>query len=457
MSVEDVPASRLMGWALRRKLTKKHVVRILHLARSTFVRNVAMVTFGTAIAQAITVGFSPVITRLYGPEAFGILGIFLSLVLMIIPIASLAYEHAIVLPASDGDARALLRLSIYIGIGITLLSTVLFGVFHQQIGNALGFGAATLYLLLVPIVVLCSATAQPLQQWLIRKKQFRSISGVEISYATTMGVSKSGFGLIAATAPVLLVLNAIGYALQSVLLWLAARRTLFERFEPTERASLERVAHIYRDFPLYRAPQLLMQSISRNLPTIILAALFNPSFAGFYTLSIRVLLLPVIVISNSVAKVFLQHITEAAYHGERLRQPIIKTTGGLALIGLLPFSIVIVFGPQLFGLVFGADWITAGEYARWLALWLFVSFISTPCVQAIPILGLQAKAFVFETLLQVFSTGLFAFGAFVLASDIKAIAIFSIVFAIGNIGRNIWVIVRSDSCLREGFCGDVES
>lgn len=49
------------------------------LTKSKFVRNVAIVATGTAGAQAITMAFAPIITRLYGPEAFGLLGTFMAI------------------------------------------------------------------------------------------------------------------------------------------------------------------------------------------------------------------------------------------------------------------------------------------------------------------------------------------------------------------------------------------
>jgi IS5 family transposase len=71
---------------------------------------VAVVASGTAGAQAITMGFSPVITRLYGPEAFGLLGVFMAMVQVLVPAAALTYPIAIVLPKEDRDARVLARL-----------------------------------------------------------------------------------------------------------------------------------------------------------------------------------------------------------------------------------------------------------------------------------------------------------------------------------------------------------
>jgi O-antigen/teichoic acid export membrane protein len=93
--------------------------------RSKFVRNVAVVASGTAASQAIAIAFSPLITRLYGPDAFGILGAFLAIVSVLTPIAALSYPIAIVLPKEDVDARGLARLSAYISIFIGILLSIL--------------------------------------------------------------------------------------------------------------------------------------------------------------------------------------------------------------------------------------------------------------------------------------------------------------------------------------------
>ena len=48
--------------------------RILAFSKRPFVRNVVTVASGTAASQAIVMAFSPLITRIYGPEAFGLQG-----------------------------------------------------------------------------------------------------------------------------------------------------------------------------------------------------------------------------------------------------------------------------------------------------------------------------------------------------------------------------------------------
>ena len=86
--------------------------------KSRFVRNVAVVASGTAAAQAIGMAFSPLITRLYGPEAFGLLGIYTSLLGVLGPITALTVPVAIVLPKDDDEAKRLAFLSLFIATGM---------------------------------------------------------------------------------------------------------------------------------------------------------------------------------------------------------------------------------------------------------------------------------------------------------------------------------------------------
>lgn len=48
------------------------------LPRSSFARNVAVLAGGTAVGQAIVVLASPILTRLYTPEDFGVLAVYTS-------------------------------------------------------------------------------------------------------------------------------------------------------------------------------------------------------------------------------------------------------------------------------------------------------------------------------------------------------------------------------------------
>jgi O-antigen/teichoic acid export membrane protein len=152
----------------------------------------------------------------------------------------------------------------------------------------------------------------------------------------------------------------------------------------------------YRDFPFYRAPQLLLNTVSRVTPLLVLGSLFGPSAAGFYAIAQSTLYLPVTVIAQSVGKVFVQRLATQAHDRKPLRPLILRATSGLVLLGFIPFGLIMLGGPWLFGLVFGSEWLEAGHYARWLAVWVFFHFVNIPAVHSLSLSNSQGILLVWE-------------------------------------------------------------
>ncbi|HCJ30854.1 MAG TPA: polysaccharide biosynthesis protein, partial [Pseudomonas sp.] len=133
MSVIDQPSVRRGSSPVRERLAS-----LLHgSVRSKLLRNILTVVTGTAGAQAITLAFMPVITRIYGPEAYGVLGTFLSVTMMLIPVAALTYPIAIVLPKRDGDARGLVRLALATALTLAMVVALTLQFFGDRLAAAL--------------------------------------------------------------------------------------------------------------------------------------------------------------------------------------------------------------------------------------------------------------------------------------------------------------------------------
>ena len=65
---------------------------------SSFATDTLKLVTGTTLAQIISVLASPLVTRLYGPEAYGLLALFNLITSIIGVIACMRYELAIMLP-----------------------------------------------------------------------------------------------------------------------------------------------------------------------------------------------------------------------------------------------------------------------------------------------------------------------------------------------------------------------
>lgn len=414
--------------------------------RNRVVRNVAVLASGTVAAQAITMAFSPFITRIYGPEAFGLQGTFMAIVAVTTPLAALSYPIAIVLPRKDKEALSLVRLSVILSFVVALLASVFLVSGGDWLTATLGFESVAGYIFLIPVIMLFSAWTQIAHQWLIRKKQFGVIARTAVVQSLILNSAKTGIGWLHPLAVVLIVLATLGQGLYSGLLYFGARRRFRAELpdsEIGERIPMKEPAHRYSDFPFYRAPQNFINAASQSLPVFLLATLFGPAAAGFYALAKMVMGLPSTLIGKAVSDVFYPRITEAAYNGENLPRHIVQATCFLIAIGIVPFSLIVLFGPGLFSFVFGPAWETAGEYARWLALFFLFNFINKPSVAAAPVLGIQRGLLLYE----LFSTAAKVLGLVVgfywLGSDVWAVALFSIIGVLAYFAMMLWILYHA--------------
>lgn len=419
------------------------------LRKHPFVKNVFIMASGTAAAQVITMALSPIITRLYGPEAFGLLGVFTATIAVITPIAAFTYPIAIVLPKSEQEAKGIIRLSLNISVTISIIVAVILMLFNESIVQLFNIGAITPFMYLIPLVILFAGLLQVTEQWLIRTKQFGITASVKFFHSLVLNGSKVGIGLFYPVAAVLIVLTVFGQLLNALMMIFGVIRknnkngqsSVLE--DSSDPLSLKKIAKRYKDFPLFRAPQVFINAASQSLPVLMLTSFFGPASAGFYSIGRTVLSIPSQLISKSVGDVFYPRISEAANNGENLTKLIIKSTFALAAIGVLPYGIIILFGPPLFAFVFGTEWVTAGEYARWIALWVFFMFINQPSVRALPVLSAQAFHLKFTFFTLITRTTVLAIGYFVFSSDLVAVALFGVSGGMLNIILILMSIQRS--------------
>lgn len=411
--------------------------KLKRLSQSKFARNVAIVATGTAGAQAITMVFAPLITRFYGPEAFGILGTFTAILAVLAPIAALSYPIAIVLPKREADAVGLAKLSIRIALVTSLLTALLLWLFKASIVQTLSLQTVEPFIMLLPLAMFFSAAMAIMSQWLIRKRLFKITARVAVLQALWINSAKAGVGFFFPVAAVLVMLGALGSALHAFMLWVGVRKSQDGRMASVIKedadADSRELAWRHRDFAYYRTPQIVLNAASQSMPVLMLASFFGPASAGFYALGKMVLGVPTALIGQSVASVFYPRINEAVHKGEDAHNLLVKATYYLAALGAIPFGIVVFFGPWIFGFVFGEEWSTAGIYAQWLALWSYFGFMNRPSVGAIPVFSMQRLFLFYEVVSIGLRAAALTIGFVVFESALIAVAMFSLVSVFLNL------------------------
>lgn len=413
-----------------------------------FIRNVMKVGGGAAGGQFILVLASPIITRLYGPEPFGLWGVFSSIAGIVVPAAALSYTTAIILPRDEATARGLVRISLIATVTTSIATTLLFLAAGPALATALGVRTASSILPLIGAFVLAAGLGEVARQRMIRQQQFNGLAVTNSSASMITAAAQVVGGLIAPGALTLVLTSTFSKLADSAAKWWLVTRNSTTSGEIGLRGlRLRPLASEYRHFPLFRMPQVVIDGVSQAIPPVMLAAFFGPAAAGFYTLCRTVLLLPGGLIGNAVADVFYPRITAAFQGQELLTRIVVKASALTFFAGTLPFITIILFGPWLFTLAFGTEWSEAGTYAQWMSIWLWPMLANRPALQAIHVLSLQKFHLMFTIAGTILRLGAIVGAYAVFATPIASVAAYSIVGCVSNlvlIAAVVYVCRRQD-------------
>lgn len=395
------------------------------LPKTKFMRGVSVLVSGTAGAQILMVLASPLLTRLYGPEAFGEFAVYVALLSVLTVIASFRYQLAIPVAEKEEDAIHLLVLCLYCAAFLAVVVGLALHFFGDRIAAILSVPFTTSVSVALVLGVFLTGVLQAINYWAIRERAYRKLARAKIEKALTTIAIQLGGHLAGSIS--LLGGHIVGHAVSSLSL---SRTTLREKRAIKIRfPKLKEQAWRYRQFPLYSTWGGLLNSAGTQLPSILFAALFSPAVAGIYMLAQRVMASPAGMINQAVGQVFFGHAREAREAGE-----FDKYTGALhahlSMIAAPATAAIFVLAPYLFGVIFGDEWRVAGDYAQCLSVMIYFQFVSSPLTNVFNILEQQKKTLVYNLLL----VALRAVGILVgvwMGSEYIAVLMFSILSALG--------------------------
>ncbi len=236
------------------------------LSSSSLLKNVMAVASGTAAGQVVVLAFSPLITRIYSPETFGLQGVFLSLISILSPAIALRYPMAIVVASDEAEAARLSRLAVMIAFGLSILLGLVLLFADTQILTLLGAEALGAMIWFLPLALFCVALQDVADFRAARLGSFRLVAIVTVVQAFLTNLARVLGGLAAPVAGTLVAVTAIAPAVQSALLTFGnrRRRTPVPPMDPGEALTLLRR---HRDFPLYRVPTDMMNAFAQVVAT----------------------------------------------------------------------------------------------------------------------------------------------------------------------------------------------
>lgn len=356
---------------------------------------------GAAVAMAVSYLVQPILTRMYTPDEFGLLDTFVALLALIVPFSSGKYEDAIILPEDDSEAGHILSLSVIILMLVTAVLTAGL-LFRESIADVLGVAELSYWLPLIPLSLLLVRLAMMGELWSVRVKDFKRISGVNISRTSTMNVTKiltSSYG-----AAGLFAGYVVGFIAAVALYSKNIVRALRLSFSGGVVAGIKRVASRYSAFPTFTMPASILGAMVNRLPFLLLLFFFSTEVVGFYGRAFAAIMVPLSVVGSAVSSVF--YVFAAERRGtDLLAGSTMRVHDRLVLFALYPVAVVVLAGPEIFSVVFGSDWSVSGSYARIVGVWLFMSGVASPLTRLFDVLERQELELRVTAVIFVLQTG----------------------------------------------------
>lgn len=364
--------------------------KITLLKQNKLYRSVGVLVGGTAFSQLLMVLALPFLTRLYAPNDFSILAVYTALLTIISTAACLRFDIAIPLPEQEDTAVHLLLMALFFSLTTSLIISIPILYNPELIANILNQPTIGPYLYLVPVGIFLASGYSALQFWATRNKDFKLITKTRIGQVL-LGVGTQlclgWFGMLS----IGLILGQIIISGAGILsLGRYAKKTIDWQNLRATLSSFKNTFREYEKFPRISTFETLANNAAIQVPLILIAAMAAGAEAGFLMLAMRAMQVPMSLIGNATAQVYLSRASEE-YREGKLPTFTHHTLLGLIKVGIAPLVFFCMIAPYLFSMIFGKDWLRSGELVSWMAPWFILQLITSPISMVMYVKSRQAS------------------------------------------------------------------
>ena len=366
--------------------------------RNTFLKSFSLLASGSIIAQLISIFTSPITTRLFTPEEFGIYTLVITAMSLFGPVICLKYDMAIVNSKNEIESFTLIKISLF----LCILLSIIFSLFFSFLFLSEDFSAPTLYIYTVFIFLLLMLYG--VNNILVSHNNRNSLYKLMTSVTILKSVTSNSFLIIGG----LLNSGAMGLVLSQIIGSLVGvkrqSKDIIKNRRKFKGINTNQLIHVfikYKDQPIYNATSAIIATSVYSSITLFIKLIYTAEQLGLYSLSYRILGIPFSIISANIARVFFESAVKSVKDNGDFKKLFIKTSTLLSLTIIPIISFLALIAPWLFSFVFGQEWSEAGTYVRLLAPMFAIRLITESLTTTFIVVGKQRYELVFQIILLV--------------------------------------------------------
>lgn len=351
---------------------------MINKTKSQFLKSLTVLASGSILAQVIVVLSSPIMTRLYSIDQIGEYTLVLTAIGLFGSVICVRYDMAIVSEENEDRVVSLIALSLLISFTLSIFVSIGYSIYYFIKGyevRQIIFSCVCIFTLL-----LLNGLGNVLVAYNNRCKEYKLMTSVNLIRATAkQGILISGGFLHPATWMLVLseiVGTILGVKRQSRTL--GERTNHFSDFKKVTLNGLIEVGKNHKKQALFSTPALFANNFSYSSINLFIASLFGNTILGLYSISYRLLGLPLSLISSNVSRIYFEEASRQFESVGNYNKLLIRTTLIMVAISI-PMTICLIFLSPLFcSFFFGEEYYTAGVFVRYMAPMFGIRFIVSP-------------------------------------------------------------------------------
>ncbi|HIH7692852.1 TPA: type 8 capsular polysaccharide synthesis protein Cap8K [Staphylococcus aureus] len=315
-----------------------------------FIGDSFLMILSSGIAQVILIITTPIITRLYSPTEFGEFTIFSNIAMILIPIINARYDLLIVNTKNDRSANILSQISFLISLLILLILIPIFAI------SACLYPNCILDFIFIIIMLFLVSLTNIFTNYLNKERKYKVLSLINVFRAGSMALLQIIFGLLALGSLGLI----IGFSLSYIAGITLGYKTFKKHFnivrdkEETKALFLENKNQL-----VYSTPSILLNSLSFSVVVFFIGILYTNTEVGIYGMAIRVLGIPVTIISLGLSKIFMQQANDYYIEHGNFRNLLLKFSSILVIVSIILYVPLYLFSEELVNILLGHSWVDA--------------------------------------------------------------------------------------------------
>ncbi len=398
---------------------------------SDFVKNSILMINSAVIVQIISISVSPILTRIYQPNDFGTFGILMAVVGLLSIFSTFGYSNAILI-ASEHELNSLRIFCLKSVMFVSFICLLVLLLWHRKLFAFFNLDKYYYFIYVIPLLVMFNGISIIYNSLAIRFNYFKILTKNRILTAIMSAFVSIGLGLLYKSVWGLILGFMIVQIISSIFLLTAFnRRQQNLDIFISRNAPLVEILRGHKQFLQFGMPTALINNFLNQLPIFALSKFSFQPYAsiGHYNMTNRILGLPVALVSTSIGDSFKQRALIDYNTLGNCRDIYIRTFKILFLLSIVPFSLIITFGPDIFEYIFGLQWRESGEYARILGPMFLLRFSVSP-LSSVFVIAQKQKLDLYLHILFIIMGFLSFFLGFKIYNSIKiALVLFSSVYS----------------------------